>query len=361
MSPRTLMSHLNSTSNDYYIIRGNNMSSTINTENMNTSSSMANTTNTTGTANAPIAPVYDKATLFKYLGWSFGIAWAMQLFIGYANHLYLQSGVMDARIIVAQVLMTVMMFVPLVSLILIRQKIGHMGWIPKLKGKVGYLLMAWFLPGILTALGAAIYFLIFPSHFDITGQAVVATAGEEALAQLEAQGLTFKMYIMICCIQVFTVAPILNILPSVGEEAGWRGYMYPALKELYGKKTALILGGVIWGIWHWPLMILTGYEYGTEYRGFPTAGWVVFAIFTVAAGILCNYVYEKSGCIWLPAIFHGALNAAATVPVALVTADSAGFRVLGPAPNGLISAVPLIIAAAVIFIKTTISDKDKQS
>ncbi|WP_051538126.1 CPBP family intramembrane glutamic endopeptidase [Butyrivibrio proteoclasticus] len=298
-----------------------------------------------------------KATLFKYLGWSFGLAWAMQLFIGYASRTS-TVGVIDAKIVIAQLFMTLMMFVPLLSVILTKQKLGNMGWKPKFKGNIGYILFAWFMPAILTAIGAAIYFLIFPSHLDLTGQVLVDTAGYEALEQLEAQCGTYLTYIVISGVAALTYAPLINMIPAVGEEAGWRGYMYPVLKELYGKKKGIILGGIIWGMWHWPLMLLIGYEYGTAYRGFPTVGWVLFAIYTIAIGILCNYVYEKSHCIWIPAILHGAVNAAATIPAAITTSESAPYRILGPAPIGLIAGIPMMIVAAIILFKTTKSEND---
>ncbi len=66
---------------------------------------------------------------------------------------------------------------------------------------------------------------------------------------------------------------VFNMIPAVGEEAGWRGYMMPHLKEQLGLLNGRLLGGVIWGVWHWPLMLLVGYEYGTNYLGAPCWGW----------------------------------------------------------------------------------------
>ena len=41
--------------------------------------------------------------------------------------------------------------------------------------------------------------------------------------------------------------------------------MMPHLKAQLGLLNGRLLGGVIWGVWHWPLMLLVGYEYGTNY------------------------------------------------------------------------------------------------
>ena len=55
-------------------------------------------------------------------------------------------------------------------------------------------------------------------------------------------------------------------------------------------------------------MLLTGYEYGTDYIGAPVMGLLAFCVFTVSTGIISYHLYEKSYSIWLPALFHGAVN-----------------------------------------------------
>ncbi|MDO5122818.1 MAG: CPBP family intramembrane metalloprotease, partial [Erysipelotrichaceae bacterium] len=227
-------------------------------------------------------------------------------------------------------------------------------WKPVLKENVKAILTAWFLPAVLTFLGALIYFLIFPGHFDLSGSFLDESV-PGALEQLEAQGLTYTMYVLITAVSCVTYTPLINMVPAVGEEAGWRGFLYPQLKEMYGRTKGILLGGVIWGAWHWPLIWLIGYEYGTDYPGFPVVGMLIFCVFTVCAGILHDVLYEKSRCIWIPALFHGALNAAATLPLAVCRTDTGPARLLGPVPNGLIAGLPMIICALIILRQTQIS------
>lgn len=184
--------------------------------------------------------------------------------------------------------MEIMMFAPLLGVLLSGQSLTGMGWKPCLKGKSKSLLAAWFLPALLTATGAALYFAVFPGHFDISGDALAAAAGTKALEQLQSQGLTYPMYILNSVIGCLTYAPLVNMLLAVGEEAGWRGFLYPQLKAKFGKRPGWLIGGVIWGMWHWPLIWLIGYEYGMDYAGFPIVGMLIFCIFTTAAGVLCD-------------------------------------------------------------------------
>lgn len=287
---------------------------------------------------------YDKEQTRKYLIWTFVIAWIMQavVVVLYRNGL---AGI-------GQMVLAASMFVPLLGVLLSGHKLSEMGWKPCIRGNVIPLLMAWFFPAILTAIGAGLYFMVFPSHFDISGEYLAAVGGAEALKQLEAQGLSYSLYILISVVSCLTYAPLINMFFGVGEEVGWRGFLYPQLKSKYGKQKGLILGGIIWGIWHWPLIWLMGYEYGTDYVGFPITGMLLFCAITVTLGILCDWLYERSKCIWFPAIFHGALNGAGTIPLAVCLPNTGSMRLLGPAPVGILSAVPFIILAGVLLLKS---------
>lgn len=287
---------------------------------------------------------FNKKGTIKYLVWTFLIAWVMQVV---AAVLY-RNGIA----VVGQLLIAAMMFVPLLGVLLSGQSLSGMGWKPCLKGKIKSLLAAWFLPALLTAIGAALYFAVFPGHFDMSGDALVAAAGAEALEQLQSQGLTYPMYVLSSVIGCLTYIPLVNMLLAVGEEAGWRGFLYPQLKAKFGKRQGWLFGGVIWGMWHWPLMWLIGYEYGTDYAGFPVVGMLIFCIFTTAAGVLCDWLYEKTNCIWIPSIFHGSINAAGTVPVAICIANTGSVILLGPAPIGVLAGLPLIICAMILFVKS---------
>ena len=83
--------------------------------------------------------------------------------------------------------------------------------------------------------------------------------------------------------------------------------------------------------------------------GYPVTGMVVFCVFTISIGILCDWVYERSGSIWLPSLMHGAINAAAGIP--LLVCGSEAKRLLGPAPNGVFAGVGFIVVGLLILVK----------
>ena len=287
---------------------------------------------------------FQKKATIKYLIWTFLIAWIMQVAVA----VLAQNGLM----MVGRLVMSVMMFAPLLGVLLAGQSLSGLGWKLRLKRNIKLLLAAWFLPAVLTAAGAVLYFLVFPGHFDLSGEYLVSVGGAEALEQLQAQGITYPVYILISVVGCLTYAPLVNMVLALGEEAGWRGFLYPQLKAKFGKRKSWLIGGVIWGMWHWPAMWLIGYEYGTDYVGFPVVGMLIFCIFTTAAGILCDWLYEKTQCIWAPSIFHGAINAAGTVPLAICATNIGSAVLLGPVPIGVLAGVPLILCAAALLFKT---------
>ncbi len=107
------------------------------------------------------------------------------------------------------------------------------------------------MPALLSIIGGVLFFMIFPKAFD-SEFLVLRGLMEEAgvLEQLKSQGLTIPIYILINSIQAVTFAPFLNMFAALGEEVGWRGALYPYLKEKLGVTKGRIVGGVIWGSWH---------------------------------------------------------------------------------------------------------------
>ncbi|GAA2912865.1 CPBP family intramembrane metalloprotease [Streptosporangium fragile] len=113
----------------------------------------------------------------------------------------------------------------------------------------------------------------------------------------------------------FLIAPLINTIAALGEEWGWRGWLLPRLAPL-GTWRALLVSGLIWGLWHFPIT-LRGYNY-------PELGaWAApaFAVFCVAFGALLGWFRLRSGSVWPAAVGHGALNGSAAL--VLLVGDAA--------------------------------------
>lgn len=300
----------------------------------------------------------EKKGLGLYLLFAFGLAWLCQ--VG-ASLLLLR----DNNLAAYQMILAVSMFCPLLSVLIVCRGYLHqptgIGWRLHRKGRVRYILLAWFGPAVLTLAGAVLYFAVFPSRLDTTGSYLLAAMGGEwTLESLQNElGITPMNYLLIVMAQAVTYAPLINMISALGEEAGWRGYMMPRLKERFGLLNGRLLGGIIWGVWHWPIMLLTGYEYGTNYLGAPVLGLAVWCVFCFAVNTILDWLYEKTGCIWVSAIAHGAVNAIASLPALLTYPADAYYNVLGPMPMGLISMMPVLaLAVALTLRQMKKEDKD---
>lgn len=138
------------------------------------------------------------------------------------------------------------------------------------------------------------------------------------------------------------IGAIINGFAAFGEEIGWRGWLLPALRPL-GTWPALVLSGVIWGLWHAPVILL-GYNFGrTDITG------VLFMIGgCVAWGIFFGWLRLRSGSVWPAVIGHGALNAVGGLILLLapvgVTLDLAIVGPLGVVGWGVLGVVAIVLA-----------------
>jgi len=290
----------------------------------------------------------DQKRIRIFIAIAFGISWATALVI------YLTGGLADSPMLavgggqlsLALVLMaTFYMFGPAVANILTRliTKEGRQNLLMKPnfdRRRWIYFVAAWLLPGILTLLGMALFFLVFPENYD-SGLSFLS----EQMELLGADGLNPWTIVVAQTVQAIMVAPLLNALPTFGEEFGWRGYLLPKLMPLGGHK-AVLLSGVIWGVWHWPI-ILMGYNYGLDYFGAPILGPLAMVWFTIVFGALLAWVTIKSGSVWPAVIGHGALNGIAGLSLIFIAGEPN--TVLGPTPVGLIGGIGFTILAAILF------------
>lgn len=99
---------------------------------------------------------------------------------------------------------------------------------------------------------------------------------------------------------------IIIFFPAFGEEWGWRGYLMPKLTEIMGRPTAVVVGGVIWGLWHAPLTI-SGHNFGTDYDFYPWLGILIMCVICIFMNAFLTLLTEKTKSIY-PASFCHMIN-----------------------------------------------------
>lgn len=267
--------------------------------------------------------------------YSFGVVWPL-------------AGDADLRTmpsVAVQLSVAAIMLFPAIGVLLTRLITGEgfrNAWLRlNFRGNVKTYLLAWFGPGVLTVLGTGLYFLLFPEAFDpdlgyLKATLTAAGGGEAELP------VSWSVLLLVQAVQALLLAPALNVITCFGEEWGWRGYLLPKMAEKLPPVPMLLVTGVIWGLWHAPITAL-GHNYGVGYPGFPWTGIAAMCGFCIVLGIFFSYLTLKTGsCI--PAILaHGAVNGTAALGVYLT--EDGGDPFVGPAPTGIVGAIPFIITA----------------
>lgn len=133
------------------------------------------------------------------------------------------------------------------------------------------------------------------------------------------------------------IGPLLGLIIAFGEEYGWRGYLQGELIKL-GRIRGVGLLGVIWGIWHWPV-IWMGYNYPEE----PLLGSLLMVCFTVLLGYFLAYAVFKSKGIWTAAYLHGLFNQTLSFFMMAVIAPSSVIMSFSIGIPGLLLALPVIL------------------
>jgi uncharacterized protein len=211
-------------------------------------------------------------------------------------------------------------------------------------GVVRIYIAAYVLPPVLIAAGIGLALLTGVQHWafseNLHASARALAAQMQNLGQTLPSGVSADQLALITIIAqtvlAFTLAIPLNMIFTFGEEFGWRGYLLPRLSPLGGIQAAIITG-VIWGLWHAPLIILYGYNY----PGHPWLGVVMMVVFTVPLSMIFAWLRFRSGSVWPSTLAHAAINAQAGFAIVFLSQADSLLR----APVGLIGLIPMIAFA----------------
>lgn len=139
-----------------------------------------------------------------------------------------------------------------------------------------------------------------------------------------------------------------SIITSTGEEIGWRGFLFPKMAQIWNIKTAVVVSGLIWGIWHYPLMITGLYQSGTPlwYR-LPMFTIEVIAITTIMAIIRMN-----SKSVWPAIIIHASHNFFDQIIFSPLTNSDDSVYFVGE--TGVITAIVLVLIASFMVLNNNL-------
>lgn len=204
-------------------------------------------------------------------------------------------------------------------------------------GKKRYLLLGPFFSFIFLVIVYSISYLFNPHLFSIE-QAYMTV---QDLATFSESSSLVTNILIAGAIQLL-LAPLVNILIFIGEEVGWRSFLYPYFISVYGKK-GLVFGGLTWGIWHAPMIYLYDLNFGHHHH----LGLVFMIVFCVLVGIILQFIYYKSHSIFSVALMHGMLNITGGFIFAFSVKNE--YRYFIDGATGIIGLIILFILACICY------------
>jgi membrane protease YdiL (CAAX protease family) len=91
---------------------------------------------------------------------------------------------------------------------------------------------------------------------------------------------------------------------GLGEEGGWRGFLFPELTGQYPARISTLYVAIIWAAWHLPIFF---YDKDFSTMGwFGSAGWLVGLVF---GSLLLSWLAKQAGySLWPVILWHGTFN-----------------------------------------------------
>jgi uncharacterized protein len=212
-----------------------------------------------------------------------------------------------------------------------------MGW--RRVGKLRYLLLGAALP---LAYGLLTYGITWWSGLGGFSWQAVRNLLSTVDLQGQAPNLQFGFFIFYAVVLI-----AVAIFAAAGEEIGWRGLLVPEMAKMMPFSRTALISGIIWSIWHYPLIILTGGS-----NGLPL--WYALCCFTImitALSVMLAWLRLESRALWPAVLLHAAHNTVLQQLFNPLTVDSGLTKYIVNETGIGLATVTVIFALAVVCWK----------
>jgi uncharacterized protein len=160
-----------------------------------------------------------------------------------------------------------------------------------------YALMSWYVPLLYAAIAYAIVWMTglggFPNREFVS--ALTMRMGLPVSPVVAA-----LLYVLLAG----SFGLVRGLSSALGEEIGWRGFLVPELSKNMSFTATSVLTGIVWSLWHYPILIFADYNAGTPV-------WYALSCFTVmvvAISFVFAWLRIKSASLWTGALLHASHN-----------------------------------------------------
>ena len=233
---------------------------------------------------------------------------------------------------------SILMMIPFVAAFITSKKYykkqGALGF---KKCKFNFILLSLFFPLIYLFSSYGLYWIFSKDALSINFTSLI-----EAAAAYSGRELPDNIAVII------SLAVMIpgSILTALGEEVGWRGFMYPLMQRLWGFKKAIITSGIIWAVWHLPI-IIAGLYYPPEMNLLFVIP--LFFVEVFALTVIITWLRVKSNSVWPAILFHAAHNYFDQVVFQSMTNKVNSVYFVGEV--GIITLTITVMAAVIILVR----------
>lgn len=122
---------------------------------------------------------------------------------------------------------------------------------------------------------------------------------------------------VIAAISVKSVEFYIAAFILIGEELGWRAFLYDKLEKLFGLHGSIIIGGIIWGLWHIPPLITIGLNFGKDAPAFPITNIALMCVLCIFLGAIMQLLRKMTDSVIAPIIAHAVIDTVCNVLFAI--------------------------------------------
>ncbi len=245
------------------------------------------------------------------------------------------------------ILATSYMFIPMISVLVVEKIIYREDIRKKLFISFNpdiWFLIAWLIAPVIV-FGSVAASLLVPGVSYSPGMEGMFDSYKEMMTPEELEQMRISIEVMpfhpvwMTLVSGMVAGLTINAVAGFGEELGWRGFLVRQFRDMSFIKAS-VLTGIIWGLWHAPLILM-----GHNYPQYPVAGVFMMVLFCVLLSPLFLYITVKSRSVIAASVMHGTLNG--TAGISLMLLEGGNDLVTGVA--GLAGGFSIIIVTVAFY------------
>jgi membrane protease YdiL (CAAX protease family) len=137
------------------------------------------------------------------------------------------------------------------------------------------------------------------------------------------------------------------LIPSLGEEPGWRGFALPRLQAQYGPVAASLVLGALHGLWHMPVMFT--FALGP----FSATTLITFVLTAIGGTVIYAWITNNArGSILIAMLIHAASNSASQFLTELLPADTPKSALAQALGDSWVVTLAFVMAAVLLVVAT---------